>query len=127
MKAIITTFFTIFSLAIFAQTDRFVELYNKGLITTTELENLIIANQFKSDTTEIITLINTKEHNQILYEFSQNQYGVSAINPAIWKYLKDFWNFATKSLFKNPSCDNQLKDCKELIAEINRINASIGK
>jgi hypothetical protein len=109
----------------YPQTERFVDLYNQGHITTSELENLIMSNIYKPDTINKLS-ISVHQPNYILTNFSQSTYGTSAVSPAVWKYLKDFWGFISKTIFyKNPDCDSSIKDCKDLIQEFLKLNNQI--
>lgn len=109
----------------YPQTERFVDLYNQGHITTSELENLIMSNIYKPDTINKLS-ISVYEPNYILSSFSQSTYGTSAVSPAVWKYVKDFWGFISKTIFyKNADCDSSIKDCKEMIQEFLKLNNQI--
>ncbi len=125
MKGLLTTIFLFITLTIHCQTERFVDLYNQGHITTSELENLIMSNIYKPDTTYIGKL-SVHQPNYVLTNFSQSTYGTSSVSPLVLKYLKDFWGFISKTIFyKNPDCDSSIKDCKDLIQEFLKLNNQI--
>lgn len=116
---------TLIATSAFSQTSKYVDLYNKGLITESDLEGLIISN-YEGTQAKPTTLFTAQVSNPVFSEFSKDIYKVNSINPALWGFLKDFWNWAMKSIFlKSPECNDSLKDCKEIIDSFNKINSQI--